>query len=72
LIEIPYVPNESCIIDYNVFKGQIDPSAYESIRLLKKDTLEFSAFDDLDALSQLTDNKTSLGKHFHGQLKYSR
>ena len=66
-IEIPYLPNESCIVDFNAFNGYADPSAYESTRLYNKDKLEFSVFDDLDALAQLTDD-TSLGNFLYSYI----
>jgi hypothetical protein len=52
-VEIPFVPHESCIVDVSDFSGYADLSGYELVRLFDQDKLEFSLFDDCDALDQL-------------------
>jgi hypothetical protein len=51
IIEIPYKPDESCIIDSSNFTSYADIDAYEYIRLSKVKE-EFSLYQDPDVLKQ--------------------
>ncbi|KAI7904974.1 uncharacterized protein BX663DRAFT_501236 [Cokeromyces recurvatus] len=50
--ELPYLPDESCIIDVSNFDPYVDLSAYELMRLFNQD-LEFTLYEDQDVLDQI-------------------
>lgn len=51
---MPYEPEPSCVIDVSNFSDYADVSAYEVVRLLSKDMLEFNSLQDHDVLDALT------------------
>ncbi|KAI9343808.1 hypothetical protein BD770DRAFT_397876 [Pilaira anomala] len=53
-IELPYEPEPSCVVDVSNFSDYADVSAYEVVRLLSKDMLEFNSLQDHDVLDALT------------------
>lgn len=51
---MPYEPEPSCVVDVSNFSDYADVSAYEVVRLLSKDMLEFNSLQDHDVLDALT------------------
>ncbi|KAI7879838.1 uncharacterized protein EV154DRAFT_524245 [Mucor mucedo] len=50
--ELPYLPDDDCIIDYSVFSGNADHLSYQFFRHTNKDkdVFEFDSIDDIDAI----------------------
>lgn len=53
LIEIPYAPDVSCVVDFSGFGSYADLQAYECVRLYSKDLWEFDSLDDIGVLDPL-------------------